>query len=95
MYPGITFAARRRTDDRLLVRAARWSGQTQHQGQLPDRVIIMAVLEDPNTGSMAAVDASKRALRASPSPFELSGYFAFGAQFGRLPVSPPMARYFR
>jgi hypothetical protein len=44
----------------------------------------MAVLEDPNTGSMAAVDASKLALRASLRPFELTGYFAFGAQSGAL-----------
>ena len=44
----------------------------------------MAVLEDPNTGSMAAVDASKLALRTSLRPFELTGYFAFGAQSGAL-----------
>jgi hypothetical protein len=44
----------------------------------------MAVLEDPNTGSMAAVDASKSALRASLRPFELTGYSAFGAQSGAL-----------
>ena len=44
----------------------------------------MAVLEDPNTGSMAAVDASKLALRASLRPFELTGYFAFGVQSGAL-----------
>jgi hypothetical protein len=44
----------------------------------------MAVLEDPNTGSMAAVDASKLALRASLRPFELTGYSAFGAQSGAL-----------
>ena len=33
---------------------------------------------------MAAVDASKGALRASLRPFELTSYFAFGAQSGAL-----------
>ena len=33
---------------------------------------------------MAAVDASKGALRASLRPFELISYFAFGAQSGAL-----------
>jgi len=44
----------------------------------------MAVLEDPNTGNMAFVDASKNALRATLRPFELTGYFAFGTQSGAL-----------
>ena len=53
---------------------------TDHSScQLPDRVIIMAVLEAPNTGNMAFVDAAKNALRAMLRPFELTGYFAFGA----------------
>jgi hypothetical protein len=44
----------------------------------------VAVSEDPNSGNMAFVDAAKNALRAMLRPFELTGYFAFGAQSGAL-----------
>jgi hypothetical protein len=44
----------------------------------------MAVLEDPNSGALAYVDTTMKALRASLRPFELTGAFGIAAQSGAL-----------